>query len=257
MYAKDILYIENHAEVLADATKIAEMRERIKDGHAYIARGVVPKEKLLRIREYLRKVGQSSLPNYQKIEKGCPNSHRMNDWDPRAYVQGCFHQFSFFPWNQDLHDVFKVSRDIFRMRNLLAGLPPEKFLGKEPEDGCTARISFQFYPRGTGGLNRHQDPYDFHQLSVPTLMMSKKGVDFKKGGAYVVREGGEVVLTDELMEIGDVLYFNSLTPHGVEKVDSDQSADWPAFEGRWIMLVAVNRLAENTSISNAVDLEKK
>ena len=257
MLARKIIHHDNHTEFLGDPQKLAEMRENIKAGDVYIFRGVVPKEKLLRVREYLTQIGRNSLPNYKKIEVGCPNFHRINIWDNRAYVAACFHQFVFFPWNQDIFNLFELTREVFYMRNLISGLPKDKFMGSQPMDGCTSRIAFQFYPKGLGGMNKHQDPYDHHQLTVPTLTLSKKGQDFKTGGAYVDDTGGQRVYLDDVSDIGDVSYFNSQTPHGVEVIDEGAEQDWASFEGRWMMLAAVNKLADNQAISNAVDLEKK
>ena len=70
------------------------------------------------------------------------------------------------------------------MKNRVRNVPKDSFIGMEPEMSCSARLSFQ-YPRGTDGLNRHQDPYDYHQITVPAVVMSKKGEDFEHGGAYV------------------------------------------------------------------------
>ena len=92
-----------------------------------------------------------------------------------------FSSICFFPWNQDFFDFFELTKAAYKLKNLLSGLPEDKFLGNKPEDGCTSRIAFQFYPSSQGGLNKHRDPVDYHQLSVPILIMSKKGKISMKG----------------------------------------------------------------------------
>ena len=87
-------------------------------------------------------------------------------------------------------------------------------------------------------------------------MMSKKGEDFSVGGQYVERSENERIITDDLCDYGDLVYFNAECFHGVEMIDPDESEDWLSFAGRWIMLFAVNKLAENTAIANSIDLEK-
>lgn len=257
MFARKIIHRTDHAQALASLEAIAEIRRNIEAGDIYVFEKVIEPTCLLAVRNYLSQVGGNSLPNYQKIEHGCPNFHRINVWDTRSYVQACFHQFIFFPWNQDIFNLFELSKDVYAMRNAIAGLPKEKFLGPVPEDGCTARIAFQFYPSGIGGMNKHCDPYDHHQLTVPTVTMSKKGSDFLTGGAYAEDASGKKIYTDEISDIGDVVYFHSQIPHGVEKIDEGQEADWLSFRGRWMMLAAVNKLADNSQIANAVDLEKQ
>ena len=55
---------------------------------------------------------------------------------------------------------------------------------------------------------------------------------------------------------GDVVYFNARCPHGVAPIDAEEPLRWHEYRGRWVRLFAVNRLADNTAIANAVDLER-
>jgi hypothetical protein len=248
--------IPDHAALLADAHALAEVRQNIADGDVYIARKVYDSTLLRDIRDYLTTVGRSSLPNYARIEPGAPNFHRMNRADPRSYVQGCFHQFVFFPWNQDVFDLFAIFRPVYEMKNRLSGLPAERFLGIEPQDGCTARLAFQFYPRGGGFLNRHADPVDYHQLTVPIMQLSRKGEDFDAGGLYIQMADGNDLVIDDVTEWGDVIYFNARCPHGVMPIDPATPMRWHDYRGRWMLLFAVNRLTGNAAIADAVDLER-
>lgn len=255
LFARRIIRATNHRDVLADPEAIKKIADDIKSGDVYIFERAIEPKQLITIRQYLVGIGKGSLPNYHKIEAGSPNFHRINRWDPRAYVKACFHQFAFFPWNEDVFDLFQLTREIYAMRNMVAGLPSDKFLGRDVQDACAARISFQFYPKGIGGMNMHRDPYDYHQLTVPIVTMSTKGKDFNTGGAYVVGASDERIYLDDISQVGDVIYFNSQTPHGVEKIDEGAEVDWTSFEGRWMMLLAVNKLVESTVVGDAIDLE--
>lgn len=256
LYGRRVHAISDHARLLKDEDALAEVRQNIADGDIYVARRFSPRDLLGDMRDYLITIGRSSLPNYAPIQAGSPNFHRMNRNDQRAYVQGCFHQFVFFPWNQDVFDLFGEFRPVYHMKNRLSGLPAERFLGLAPEDGCTARLAFQMYPRGGGFLNRHADPVDYHQLTVPIMQLSKKGDDFESGGLYVQMEDGSDLVLDDISEWGDVVYFNARCPHGVQPIDPDAPLRWTDYRGRWMLLFAVNRLAANAAIANAVDLER-
>jgi hypothetical protein len=248
--------LTNHAGLLADRDRLDRIRSDIQDGDVYIARGVYSRELLADIREYLSTIGRHSLPNYARIEAGAPNFHRMNRADPRALVRGSFHQFVFFPWNQDVFDLFAIFAPVYHLKNALSGLAPESFLDRVPQDGCTARIAFQMYPRGAGFLNRHSDPVDYHQLTVPILQMSQKGRDFTSGGLFVQMEDGTDLVVDDITEPGDVIYFNARCPHGVHPIDPEATTRWLDYAGRWMLLFAVNKLAGNTAIADAVDLTR-
>jgi len=254
---RDVRWIDDHAALLADDARLAAVREDIAAGDVYIARRVIDPDLLAEWRSYLEGVGRGSLPNYAPIEAGAPNFHRMNRNDSRAYVPGCFHQFVFFPWNQDPFDLFHACASIYHMKNRLSGLPAGKFLGVQPQDGCTARLAFQVYPRGGGFLSRHADPVDHHQLTVPIMQISRKGTDFQSGGLFVQMADGRDLVIDDVAEPGDVVYFNAACPHGVEPIDPDVPLRWTTFAGRWMLLFAVNRLAGNSAIGNAVAVPRK
>lgn len=249
-----ILFIEDHGSLFKDQGKISGMKFNIQKGQIYIAKQLYSKDLIYKIRDYLINIGSNSLPNYYPIYEGCPNFHRLNRFDKRSYVKACFHQFVFFPWNQDLFNFFEIFQPVYRMRNLLSGLPEDSYLGTSPQDGCIARLAFQFYPSGEGAMNRHIDPVDYHQLAVPLLIMSDKGKDFQEGGLFVEPKAKERILIDDICGIGDVVYMNAQISHGVLPIDPNVARDWMSFKGRWMLLFAVNKLSENTRIENAKDL---
>ena len=253
MYAREIRYIEDIEAALADESLTTRMREGLLEGDVYIARHFMPRDQILKIREYLEGIGRHSLPNYQPIEPACPNFHRIDRWDPRAHIKACVHSFSFFPWNQDVFGFFDLFKPVYHLKNRLSGLAENSFLGVEPDRGCTARLSFQYYPSGIGGINMHQDPFDYHQITVPAMIMSKKGEDFQQGGNYVERKDGRVLL-DDICDYGDIIYFNAQCSHGVERIDPDADPDWLSQKGRWIALFAVNKLTDNPTIGDSKDL---
>ena len=254
LFGRDVHYIENHTRFLESDGDLAAMRDGLAAGNVFVAKDLFPVGLISRVREYLSLVGRSSIPNYRPIELGCANFHRMNRWDARAHVRGCFHQFVFFPWNDDPFDLFTLFRPVFHLKNRVRGLPREMFLGREPERGCIARLAFQHYPRGIGGLNRHADPVGFHQLAVPSVLMSQKGEDFQEGGAYIERASGERILLDDLCGPGDAVYFNAQVTHGVETIDPDREPDWLSFEGRWMLLFAVNKVIEDAPVADPIEL---
>ncbi len=247
--------LTDHDRLVQDDDRLEEMRQELRSGSLYIARAVVSRETLEPLRDYLSVVGRSSLPNYQPIEPGAPNFHRMNDWDPRAYVGGCFHQFSFFPWNQDPFRMFELFRPVYEVKNRLSGLEAGRFLDKTPDMDCTARLSVQHYPRGGGALKPHADPVDRHQLVVPSMSLCKKGEDFEAGGVFVEPSPGQRIMLEDDLDWGDVVYFNAQCPHGIEPIDPDAPMDWMSFRGRWAMIFAVNKLSSNRAIGDSVELE--
>jgi len=254
--AKNIHYIDDFDLLFSDENELRKVKDKITEGDLFIIKSVFTKDFVEKVKSYLTGIGRGSLPNYHPIKLGAPNFHRINIWDERAYVKCCFHQFTFFPWNQDIFRLFEKAKPVYQLKNLISGLPKDKFLQAEPDDGCVARLSFQFYPSGTGGMNKHSDPVDKHQLVVPTLVMSQKGKDFQTGGVYAESESGELIFLDDIAEVGDIILFNAQIPHGVKIIDEEKEEDWLSFEGRWMMIFATNKVADSNEIRDAVDLEE-
>lgn len=248
-----IIEIDSTSEVLHNHSEIDRLRSQILDGAVVIQRESFDPVFVQSLVGYLADVGRCSLPNYQSIEFGAPNFHRLNKSDQRSHVKGCFHQFAFYPWNQDVFDLFERTRVLFQFKNALSNNDPNKYLGTSGEDGIVTRLAFQFYPSGMGYLNLHQDPVGSHQLTVPTMSLTQKGVDFQSGGAYIDDAGGNRHNLDDIMGPGDVVYFDARLKHGVELIDPESDTPWTEFRGRWSLLIATNKLATNTNVPDAVD----
>lgn len=250
-----ILELDDLSKLLVDPVALKAAQAAVSAGSVLVARGVFDAEWIDSTRQYLSGVGRNSLANYEAIRRGAPNFHRINMWDPRAQVMGCFHQFSFFPWNNDPFNFFSRSRLVYQIKNVLSYNDPDTFWDVGEGADYSPRLSFQFYPKGGGGLNRHSDPVSDYQLTVPTMTMSQKGSDFQSGGAYVDTHG-ERVFTDGITAPGDVVFFNAALPHGVERIDPDEDVPWTRFEGRWVLLFAVNHVGSLHERVNAQDLDR-
>ena len=175
-----------------DKKKVKEIRNNILKSKVLILRGLINKDFLIDIKEYLKNVAGNTLPNYFPINEKSPNFYRINFNDKRSFVKGYFHQFSFFPWNQDLFNIFEEFKNPFILKNMITNINGNKYLNGI-EDKITARIAFQFYPSGKGYLNKHSDPYDKHQICVPTIVMSKMGNDYTKGGLFIINTRGKKI----------------------------------------------------------------
>ena len=253
---KKIITVENIDQVFSDQSSLDSLKSSILNDDIVIVRDVISQKLIQEIKSYLTQVGKSSFPNYERIKFGAKDFHRINNNDPRAYVKGAFHQFVFYPWNQNYFDLFNQFSKAYQLKNILSGIEPDAFMFPTKEDDFTARIAFQFYPKGIGYLNNHADPVDQHQIAVPILVMSEKGLDFNEGGAYVKYEDEKVFIEDHT-EIGDVVFFKASLEHGVDKVDVQSDAAWLDFKGRWMGLLAVNQFFNTNVISESVELKQK
>ncbi len=255
MYFRELVEIPHPAEAIQDDQLVESMRQRLHQGDVFVARGAFPRDLMLQIRSYLTQIGRSSLPNYEPITAKAPNFHRVYG-DARSYVQGRFHQWSFFPWNMDVFGLFDLVRPAYELNNHLNGWRPEKYLGLEPEEGCIARLTFQAYPQGAGYISRHQDAAGPHKFTTVLVTLSDKGTDYDEGGAYFARseEESEDFFADDSLRVGDLTFTHSEVVHGVAPIDPEKQLDWLAFQGKWTLVMAINKLAGSTHIPDSKDL---
>lgn len=253
--AKKVESIVYSQELLEDKLQLEKMRRGIDEYTVYILKNVIAPEKIDTIKTYLKNVGSGSLPSYHFLQEGCPDFHRVHQFDSRSYVKALMHQFVFHPWNQNVLDLFEEMKNIYYLKNILAGMETDAFLDTTPKDGHISRLSFHYYPKGGGCINKHADPVGVHQNNVPVLQMSTKGLDYKEGGLYAIGEDNKAIDLDSMMEKGDVLFFNAEIIHGVAPIDPGLNQDWLSFEGRWMMLASVIKSAGNEKTANALPLE--
>jgi hypothetical protein len=188
-------------------------------------------------------------PGYTERKYGCPNNYRVH-WDhENQATKGKFMSWSFYPWNNESVKLFKEFRNIYVLRNKLAGLSPTKYLDMNDRD-FSARIAAQFYPSGAGYMDVHVDPLNIHQFALPTLLLSKHGVDFKDGGVYVLDSKNKPFYIDKLLDFGDLFLFHTSIPHGIETIDKDLKLDKSKISGRLMMIAAVNALTNQSSFQS-------
>lgn len=253
--AKNVETIVFSRDFLKNRAQLEEMRKGIDSYTVYVLKNVIDPELIDQVKRYLKNIGSGSLPTYHFLQEGCPDFHRVHQFDDRSYVKSLMHQFVFHPWNQNVMNFFEEMKNIYYLKNALAGFPSDAFLENTPKDGHISRLSFHCYPKGGGCINKHADPVGDHQNNVPVLQMSTKGVDYEEGGLYVEGIGGDIIDIDSMIEKGDVLFFNAEIIHGVAPIDPGKKLDWLSFEGRWMMLASVIKSFDNENTANSLNLE--
>ena len=79
---------------------------------------------------------------------------------------------------------------------------------------------------------------NFFQL---VLTLSKKGDDFKTGGAFVDREDQRFLIED-ICQVGDVLIYDGRSFHGVEDIDENTRLDTSSVNGRVVAMASLYSL---------------
>ena len=172
-----------------------------------------------------------------------PNFHRIIDKKitKKYSLYAIKHSYFLYNWNikTKLEKNFKdgVYRH-WRYVKLLAGNNKFKFEKNIPSQNQIDRLQIVNYPHGGGELRDHVDPRK-NQRIVSGIIMSKKGIDFEKGGFYFRDKNNKKLNIEDQLEIGDAVIFYGSIVHGVDVVDNHKKIDWKSYMGRWFVGVFV------------------
>jgi hypothetical protein len=142
-----------------------------------------------------------------------------------------------------MHDTF---RNLVRFRNLLYGLQADFTLSGIEQDMWSA-TRIQHYPRGGGFMAPHSDvgtatvsrDAGLAGYVQVILIMSRKGVDFQTGGAYIDVIGGERLFFESYCNLGDVVIYDGRVNHGVEDIDALEPLDMSSLDGRLVAMATL------------------
>jgi len=147
--------------------------------------------------------------------------------------------------DEDIFGMHETFRKLVRFRNLLYGLEPE-FTLAGIEKGMWSATRIQHYPRGGGFMAPHTDvgtatvsrEAGLGGYVQVILIMSKKGVDFQTGGAYI-DVAGERFFFESDCELGDVVVYDGRVNHGVEEIDYLEPLDMTSLNGRLVAMATL------------------
>jgi hypothetical protein len=148
-------------------------------------------------------------------------------------------------FDEDIFGMHAIFRRLIQFRNLLYKLPKD-FTCNGTENGMWTASRINHYPRGGGFMAPH---VDVGTAAVATgmgmdryvqllLLMTKKGVDYHEGGAYIDFDGERYLFESEC-EIGDIVIYDGRVNHGVEEIDPMEPLDLASFAGRHVALVTL------------------
>jgi len=223
---------------------VKNLAKRMYDGEAFILRNAAKKNLKKIIINLAKLYDKNNKTSFHKMLDGTPNFHRIiNKKITKKYsLYAIKHSYFLYNWNikTKLEKKFKdgVYRH-WRYIKFLAGNNKFKFEKNIPSQNQIDRLQIVNYPHGGGELRDHVDPRK-NQRIVSGIIMSKKGVDFEKGGFYFRDKNNKKLNIEDKLEIGDSVIFYGSIVHGVDVVDKHKKLDWKSYKGRWFVGMFVN-----------------
>ena len=149
----------------------------IAENDVYVVKSFYPREQVLGFREMLAELRAESEPSWHPCLDGVPDYHRINDEYPESWVKAKMHSYYFHRFNER-GDLFEPYRDIFELKNFLAGEERDAHLDAIPSDEIISRVVSHQYPRGGGYLAEHSDPKSKFATLQTIIQASEVGEDF-------------------------------------------------------------------------------
>lgn len=104
---------------------------------------------------------------------------------------------------------------------------------------------FQIYPNGGGFMLGHRDyiaetasKEQNVQLLQLVLFVTQRGIDFERGGGYLVHDHNHIDI-EELAQSGDIAIYDGQSFHGVADIDPIKPVDTSKIRGRVVALVTI------------------
>ena len=239
---------------------VKNLAKKMYNGEAFILRNAASKKLKNVIIQLAKECDRKQKPSFHKMLDGTPNFHRIIDKKitKKYSLYAIKHSYFFYNWNikSKLEKKFKdgVYRH-WRYVKYLAGNSRFKFEKNIPSQFQIDRLQIVNYPHGGGELRDHVDPRK-NQRVVSGLIMSKKGIDFQKGGFYFRDKNNKKMNIEDNLEIGDSVIFYGSIVHGVEPVDQNEKLNWKSYRGRWFIGMFVNDSNHVKNRITAKDLTK-
>ncbi len=203
----------------------------------FIVQQFYPKSAILQFRQKVYEAGLQTDPSWHPLFDDCPDYHRLHDNYPKAWVKSKMHATYYHGWYEHNRDVFDFFKEVFEVKNFLAGMEKSAHIHNIPSEGAIARVNLHHYPRGGGYQTEHIDPMTKFAKIQTIIQASQYGVDFKEGGVYGKASAtSEPFMIDPHTEPGDLIVMSPGIHHGVLPVDSSEDYDWQKNEGRWMVM---------------------
>jgi len=237
---------------------IKNLAKRMYDGEAFILRNAAKKNLKKTIIDLAKYYDKKQKPSFHKMLDGTPNFHRIIDKKitKKYSLYAIKHSYFFYNWNVKTKLEKKLKSGVYRhwrYVKFLAGNNKFQYEKNIPSQNQIDRLQIVNYPHGGGELRDHVDPRK-NQRIVSGLIMSKKGVDFEKGGFYFRDKNKKKLNIENNLEIGDSVIFYGSIVHGVEPVDKNKKLNWNSYKGRWFIGMFVNDSNHVKNRTTAKDL---
>ena len=205
-------------------------------GDIYLLKNAFDQNYLLSLKKEASELFKKSKSSFHKIIENCPNFYRNIDQEhsSKYAIHQIKHTHYFYPWNEDFFDLYKETYKRWRLIKYLSGYKEDSWEKNTPKDGIVDRIQIVKYPPNSGELELHQDPYLYQKFFL-SVYMSKRDIDYKNGGMYLINKYNKKIELEKNIDIGDMSFGFGSILHGVAKSTVTKNSNPIDTSGRWFI----------------------
>ncbi len=247
--------IKEHTSIfVADSIKeldFNQIKNNLDSKSIAVIRGLISKKDIdiaiNKIKEYFSRekdnptIGESPKDIQKNFQKLLIGGHTHSG----LYLTRFFRTFYNPLWAEDIFKMHHIYRLMIKIRNLCADYPENFAIDKIEENGLWSATRIHQYPTGGGYFAKHKDSVlsevsNKHKLKFfqVILNMTKYGVDFEQGGAFIEINGEKIIFEKEF-EVGDIIIYDENTMHGVDEIDIHKNLNLDSICGRLTAFVSI------------------
>lgn len=197
-------------------------------------------EKIKNLKKYSAK--KKTIRISGKITPFMKNFNRLDLGDYSQVNARACRMLAFFEWNKNLF-FSKELKEIISFRDEILNLKKRGYFYYKKKNRYYNLQKFLHYPQGGGFMNLHTDGYNNEGYPNFLLCLTKKGRDYKSGGAYYILSNKKFIEIEDVLEPGDLYAHSINTLHGVNSIDSEKSFDFKNInKGRWALNISVEKI---------------
>lgn len=213
-----------------------DLYDLVMNEEVVVLQNLFPKEQLEEVRALTHQWGNNT-PQGPLMDYNPDNNHAvLSGISKRQKTSHNYHTYNF----NSILDMPEPAKS-----KLLAVVEPLRIFQNrltrndaqytEDEEGFQLHPQIIHYPSGGGHLDQHTHAFDPQRVGL-ILGISERGKDFGQGATYFEVKG-EHQSSDLVHNIGDLLLFKFDIPHGISKIDEEETLDHASERGRWTLVM--------------------
>ena len=227
-----------------------KLKKKVDEKGYFIIKSFLDPKQVNKILSLLRKEFNSKkdIRKSGKYFSGMSDFQRLDIGEYAASSRFARYFFK-FPWNKN--DVFsQIASDAYDVRSNLTnyqiglwnGIKKASSLKKQTKLSKFCYSYLIQYPVGGGFMSCHREYYSKEKrgnIYVVYVLLTTKGKDFKKGGAYI-KKNNKLIMIEDKAKAGDLIVYKGSNYHGVMAIDNDKNLDLNTINGRIIFTPVMN-----------------